>query len=91
MVGNNSSGTTSIKYGTTRDRLLSLKTLLSDGSEVEFKTISAEEFQQKTNLDTLEGKIYKQLHDLLSPPEVQQEIRENFHIPISTAVIPGMP
>ena len=36
MVGNNSSGTTSIKYGTTRDKLLKLKVLLSDGKEVEF-------------------------------------------------------
>jgi hypothetical protein len=34
MVGNNSSGTTSIKYGVTRDKVLALKTVLSDGSEV---------------------------------------------------------
>ncbi len=45
MVGNNSSGTTSIKYGVTRDKVLSLKTLLSDGSEVIFKHISKAEFQ----------------------------------------------
>ncbi len=31
MVGNNSSGTTSIKYGVTRDKVLALKTVLSDG------------------------------------------------------------
>ena len=35
MVGNNSSGSTSIQYGVTRDKVLSLKTLLSDGSEAE--------------------------------------------------------
>ena len=40
MVGNNSSGTTSIKYGTTRDKLISLKVLLSDGSKAEFKDLT---------------------------------------------------
>ena len=34
MVGNNSSGTTSIKYGVTRDKVIELKTILTDGSEV---------------------------------------------------------
>ena len=33
MVGNNSSGTTSIQYGVTRDKVVSLKTILSDGSD----------------------------------------------------------
>ncbi|MBT8297622.1 MAG: FAD-binding oxidoreductase, partial [Maribacter sp.] len=40
MVGNNSSGTTSIQYGVTRDKVISMKTVLSDGSKVEFKAIS---------------------------------------------------
>jgi FAD/FMN-containing dehydrogenase len=45
MVGNNSSGTTSIKYGTTRDKTLGLKTILSDGSEAEFTAISRNDFE----------------------------------------------
>ena len=40
MVGNNSSGTTSIRYGVTRDKVLQLKTILSDGSEAVFKSVS---------------------------------------------------
>ncbi len=32
MIGNNSCGTTSIKYGTTRDKILELEVVLSDGS-----------------------------------------------------------
>ena len=40
MVGNNSSGTTSIQYGVTRDKVISLKTILSDSSDVEFKALS---------------------------------------------------
>ncbi len=39
MVGNNSSGTTSIKYGVTRDKIVSMNTILSDGSEVNFKAL----------------------------------------------------
>lgn len=80
MVGNNSSGTTSIRYGTTRDRLLKLKTILSDGSEAEFSSLSSEEFDQKCLKKDLEGRIYKSIKDLLSPAEVQQEIREKFPI-----------
>ena len=37
MVGNNSSGTTSIKYGVTRDKVLELHTILSDATEDIFK------------------------------------------------------
>ena len=33
MVGNNSSGTTSIRYGVTRDKVVSMRVLLSDGSK----------------------------------------------------------
>ena len=54
MVGNNSSGTTSIKYGVTRDKVLSLKTILSDGSEVTFEALTNEEFNYKKRGNTLE-------------------------------------
>lgn len=40
MVGNNSSGTTSIQYGVTRDKVLEMQVLLSDGSEVTFGELS---------------------------------------------------
>ncbi|MCJ7756657.1 MAG: FAD-binding oxidoreductase, partial [Gillisia sp.] len=53
MVGNNSSGTTSIKYGTTRDKLLKLKCILSDGNEVEFHSVFPEEFVRKSRLNSL--------------------------------------
>ena len=78
MVGNNSSGTTSIKYGTTRDKILELKTILSDGSKVAFSSVSAEEFKLKMERNTLEGTIYKELYEKLAPAEVQQEIKNKF-------------
>ncbi len=81
MVGNNSSGTTSIKYDVTRDKVLSLKTILSDGSEAEFKSLSKEDFQEKLKFNTLEGKIYKTIYSELKPQIVQQQIINNFPRP----------
>ncbi len=78
MVGNNSSGTTSIKYGVTRDKVRSLKTILSDGSDAVFSALSAEEFKQKRLSQGLEGTIYKTIYSELSIPEAQKEIQEQF-------------
>ncbi|WP_108809293.1 FAD-binding and (Fe-S)-binding domain-containing protein [Aquimarina spinulae] len=78
MVGNNSSGTTSIQYGVTRDKVLELQTVLSDGSEVTFSEISSNDFEAKRNLDTLEGKIYDQIYTELSFKEIQQQIITHF-------------
>ncbi|GGG10003.1 oxidoreductase [Dokdonia pacifica] len=81
MVGNNSSGTTSIKYGVTRDKVIRLKTVLSDGSEVVFESLSDTRFREKCQLTTLEGSIYKTLKETLSVPEIQHQIREEFPKP----------
>ena len=81
MLGNNSCGTTSIKYGVTRDKVTQVKTLLSDGSEATFGPNSPGEFQQKCIGDTLENRIYRQLRDELSNPEVQEEIRREYPKP----------
>ena len=78
MVGNNSSGTTSIRYGVTRDKLLRLETLLSDGSKAVFEALSAAAIAQKQEQQNLEGAIYRELIQLLSPQAVQEEIRSNY-------------
>ncbi|WP_040400671.1 FAD-binding and (Fe-S)-binding domain-containing protein [Cecembia lonarensis] len=78
MVGNNSSGTTSIVYGTTRDKVLELKTFLSDGSEAIFKNMDKAGFEAKCALDNLEGEIYRQLQSSLSDQQVQENIAVNF-------------
>ncbi|APY07047.1 FAD-binding oxidoreductase [Winogradskyella sp. J14-2] len=78
MVGNNSSGTTSIQYGVTRDKVLSLKTLLSNGSEAAFETITKDDFLRKTKENTLEGHIYKSIYEELKSESVQKQIKENF-------------
>ena len=78
MVGNNSSGTTSIQFGVTRDKVLQLKTVLSDGSLVEFSSLSSNEFLEKTKGDSLENNIYKTVFDELSNESHQQEIKKEF-------------
>ncbi|OJJ18480.1 FAD-binding oxidoreductase [marine bacterium AO1-C] len=78
MVGNNSSGATSIVYGSTRERVLEIKALLSGGSEVVFGKVSQEEFTQKTTLKTQEGAIYRHIQAELSHPRNKENIRKHF-------------
>ncbi|MFZ2431307.1 MAG: FAD-linked oxidase C-terminal domain-containing protein [Lutibacter sp.] len=78
MVGNNSSGTTSIKYGVTRDKVLELKTILSDGSEVVFNEVNIAEFNQKRIGSSLENRIYQTIFNELSNEENQHEILREF-------------
>lgn len=81
MVGNNSSGTTSIQYGVTRDKVLEIKALLSDGSEAVFNALSPDEFKDKTKKNSLEGHIYRSLYAELQPETVQSRILDNFPKP----------
>ena len=66
MVGNNSSGSTSIKYGVTRDKVIQIDGLLSDGTPVSFKEISSEEFITKTSvqrrLDTFTQRLFLKIN-----------------------------
>jgi FAD/FMN-containing dehydrogenase/Fe-S oxidoreductase len=81
MVGNNSCGAHSLLYGSTRDHLIAVKAFLSDGSEVEFKAMSTEEFHQKCQGYSLENQIYQQLNALLSDTNNQHEIWNEFPDP----------
>lgn len=81
MVGNNSCGTTSLVYGSTRDHLLALRTVLSDGSEASFHALSPQQFEEKCRLENLEGRLYRHIREMLSRPEVQQEIRREYPHP----------
>ena len=81
MVGNNSCGSHSIIYGTTRDHTLEIEAILSDGSEVLFKDITKREFDEKCELDSLEGQIYKQIRDELADENTQKRIRDHYPDP----------
>ncbi|MDC6364758.1 MULTISPECIES: FAD-binding and (Fe-S)-binding domain-containing protein [Flavobacteriaceae] len=78
MVGNNSSGTTSIQYGVTRDKVLAMRCILSDGSEALFSAIPKTTFDEKSAATSLEGMIYKGLAVELSDKQVQKRIIEEF-------------
>ncbi|MDF4202854.1 FAD-linked oxidase C-terminal domain-containing protein [Maribacter sp. SA7] len=78
MVGNNSSGTTSIQYGVTRDKVISMKTILSDGSEAEFGRITTAEFKQKQQENTFEASLYNSVFKELDDSNIASEIREHF-------------
>ena len=81
MVGNNSSGSTSIKYGVTRDKVLQIDGILSDGSLASFKELSSEEFIAKTKVKSLEGEIYSTIFSELSQKKIQKEIKDQFPKP----------
>jgi FAD/FMN-containing dehydrogenase/Fe-S oxidoreductase len=78
MVGNNSCGSHSIIYGSTRNHTIELKTLLSDGSEVIFGPVSKEAFNEKCRLPGLEGNIYRQIKTILDDPVNRKSIRDEY-------------
>lgn len=78
MVGNNSCGSNSVVYRSTREHLLEVTAFLSDGSEATFRTLSLDEFHEKCELHTLEGSIYRKTRSLLSNYDNQVEIRKEF-------------
>jgi FAD/FMN-containing dehydrogenase/Fe-S oxidoreductase len=81
MIGNNACGLHSLVYGSTRDHLLAVKAILSDGSEAEFGPLKREEFFLKTNGISLENKIYKHIFDILSDRNNQERIKMEFPDP----------
>lgn len=78
MVGNNSCGAHSLIYGSTRDHLLEITCILSDGSEAVFGELSRDEFEAKCKLENLEGKIYRGLKDILIDEANAAEIEKQF-------------
>lgn len=85
MIGNNSCGLHSIVWGTTRDHLLDVRTVLSDGAEVTFGALTREQFDAKCRgenvVSPLEQQLYVQFRDWLSNPTIRQHIREGYPKP----------
>jgi FAD/FMN-containing dehydrogenase/Fe-S oxidoreductase len=82
MVGNNSCGTNSIVYGSTREHLVSARGFLSDGSSATFGPLTAGEFAAKCEgPDTLDTRIYRTVRDLLSDAGNRALIRDHYPKP----------
>src|SRR5690606_34205428 len=82
MIGNNSCGLHSITWGATRDHVLELKAILSDGEEVHFKNLTRAEFQQKVSgkgvSSERERAIYAGMWGIVSNPVDEELIRKQF-------------
>lgn len=78
MVGNNSSGTTSIQYGVTRDKVITLKTVLSDGSTAVFDSKNKKELEVFRYKNSLESKIYKTIDTIFSEEKNRAQIKSNY-------------
>ncbi|NQZ43652.1 MAG: FAD-binding protein [Flavobacteriaceae bacterium] len=81
MVGNNSSGTTSIQYGVTRDKVVAMRTVLADGGEVVFEEVTPERFMKKVTQNDFEGRLYQTIQKELSDTKIQESIRTEFPKP----------
>ncbi|NLJ42830.1 MAG: FAD-binding protein [Bacteroidales bacterium] len=81
MVGNNSCGSHSLIYGSTRDHTIELHTVLSDGSEAVFGPVDKKGFEERCEKQSLEGEIYRTIRKILEDPENQKNIREGYPDP----------
>lgn len=79
MVGNNSCGSNSIAYGTTRDHLVRARGFLANGEEVTFGPLDQDEFLAKTaDNDSLESRVYGEVDALLESSDNRAAITTNF-------------
>ncbi|HOK61097.1 MAG: FAD-linked oxidase C-terminal domain-containing protein [Tenuifilum sp.] len=81
MVGNNSCGSHSLVYGSTRDHLYSVKMVLDDGNEYLFGEVNKTEYDEKLRLSNREGDIYRYIHNLIGNEQNQKLITSNFPDP----------
>ncbi|HIG92330.1 MAG TPA: FAD-binding oxidoreductase [Methylococcaceae bacterium] len=65
MIGNNAAGSHSVIYGTTREHVVAIEALLTDGTVVEFGPLTDEQLQAKCTLPTREGEIYRTVTGLI--------------------------
>lgn len=72
MIGNNSCGSNSVVYGSTREHLLEVKGFLADGTEVTFGDV---------DLDKETHPLYSNIRAVLSDPENQRHIKAGFPKP----------
>lgn len=82
MVGNNSCGARSVIYGSTREHLLEVTAILSDGTKVIFKDLTPNEFLSKVNglgvAGEVENQIYFDIREMLRKEDNRKEIAREF-------------
>ncbi len=78
MVGNNSCGSNSMVYRSTREHLLEVTALLSDGTEAIFRSLDPDQFHARCDVPGTEGELYHQVRSILGSYDNQQSIRSEF-------------
>lgn len=81
MVGNNACGSHSLIYGATRDHTIGLKAVLSDGSTVSFGPVDKDTFERKSAQTDLEGRIYRNISEILNNKDNRKSITEEYPHP----------
>ncbi|MEU3059427.1 FAD-linked oxidase C-terminal domain-containing protein [Streptomyces subrutilus] len=65
MIGNNSAGSGSLRYGMTIDHVRALDVVLSDASTARLEPVDETERRRRADLPTLEGRLYRELPELV--------------------------
>ncbi len=82
MVGNNSCGSNSVVYGSTREHLMEVEVILADGTETVFKEIDLATFNSKCQpvpgKSDLETSIYQEVDKMLQEGRNQKLITDNY-------------
>jgi FAD/FMN-containing dehydrogenase/Fe-S oxidoreductase len=81
MIGNNSCGSNSVVYGSTREHLLEVTGFLADGSKVWFGPVTNEEFHARAEgkaASPLEASLYAHTRKILSDKKNIAEIENEF-------------
>ncbi len=82
MIGNNSCGSNSVVYGSTREHLLEVEAILADGNETWFGPVDQDAFLARCNgLGTsgdLHTEIYLNTKELLSDTDNQASIKKEY-------------
>ncbi len=76
MIGNNSCGSRSIRYGKTGDHVLTLETVLSGGERLTMRELSEEEWEHAGRGDHRAAGIYRGVHQLCA--EHAEEIERRY-------------
>lgn len=81
MVANNSCGSHSMTYGSTRDHILEVSGFLASGDEVTFRPMQKWEFEKKCREEGAEGDIYRLMREIYTDNPVRKQIRKEFPHP----------
>ena len=79
MIGNNACGPHSLLYGTTRDHVIEIEAVLSDGSLVQFGPLEQVQLENKLKQPDLEGNIYRSIYNVIENNE--ERIKEHYPSP----------